>query len=67
MTLSVPPTWVFPETVSAVAEAFPRVEVPAMRVENVPVVKLGLGETEMVFVPEKMMFAPATRLEIGLL
>ena len=51
----------------AVAEAFPRVEVPEMRVENVPVVKVGFGETAIVLVPEKMMLAPAIKLEIGLL
>jgi hypothetical protein len=43
------------------------VEVPAMIVEKVPVVNEGLGLMEMVLVPEKRTFAPATRLAIGLL
>lgn len=58
---------VWPDTVSDVAEALPSVEVPEMSVENVPVVKDGLEEMAIVFVPEKMMFDPATRLESGLL
>lgn len=47
--------------VSAVALAFPRVDVPATIVENVPVVNVGLGVREMVEVPEKMTLAPAVR------
>ncbi len=44
-----------------VADAFPRVDVPATTVENVPVVKVGLGEIEKVEVPEKRTFAPAVK------
>ena len=51
----------------AVADALPRDDVPEMIVENDPVVNDGLGDTAMVLVPEKMMFAPAMRLETGLL
>ena len=67
VTVRVPPRLVCPDTVSAVAEALPRDDVPEMIVENDPVVNDGLGDTAMVLVPEKMMFAPAMRLEIGLL
>ena len=56
---------VWPLTVSAVAEAFPSVEVPEMSVENIPVVNDGLGVTAMVEVPEKRIFAPALKKEIG--
>ena len=52
---------------SAVAEAFPRDEVPAMSVEKVPVVKVGEATREIVLVPEKVTFVPATRLDTGLL
>ena len=55
----------WPETVSAVAEALPSVEVPAMRVENVPVVNVGLGVSEIVEVPEKRRLEPALKKEIG--
>lgn len=50
-----------PETVRLVADAFPRVDVPATTVENVPVVNVGLEVMEMVEVPEKRTFAPAVR------
>jgi hypothetical protein len=61
------PKYVCPETVSEVAEALPKDEVPEVSVENTPVVNDGLADTEMVLVPENMMLAPATRLAIGLL
>jgi hypothetical protein len=48
-----------------VADAFPRVEVPEMSVENVPVVNDGLGVTPMVEVPEKRRLEPALKNEIG--
>lgn len=51
----------------AVAEAFPRVEVPEIRVENVPVVKLGFGVIAIVLVPEKRMLAPAVKYDTGVL
>ena len=47
------------------AEAFPSVEVPEIRVEKVPVVKLGLGLTAIVDVPEKRILAPVLKKEIG--
>lgn len=47
--------------VSAVADAFPSVEVPETRVENVPVVKVGLGVTPKVEVEEKTRLEPAIR------
>ena len=56
---------VWPDTVRALAEAFPSVEVPEIRVEKVPVVNDGLGVTAMVLVPEKRIFAPALKKEIG--
>ena len=56
---------VCPLTVRAVAEALPRVEVPEMRVENVPVVKDGLGVIAIVEVPEKRTLLPALKNEIG--
>ena len=49
--------------VRAVDEALPKDDVPEMRVENVPVVNVGLEETAIVLVPEKVMLAPATRTE----
>lgn len=49
------------------AVALPRDEVPEMSVEKVPVVKVGLGDTAIVLVPERVIFDPATKLEIGLL
>ena len=49
----------------AVAVALPRVEVPETRVENVPVVNVGLSVVEMVDVPEKAIFAPALKYAIG--
>lgn len=61
------PKVVWPLTVRAVADAFPKLDVPEINVENVPVVKDGLEDTAMVLVPEKMTFAPAMRFEIGLL
>ena len=51
----------------AVAEAFPRVEVPEIRVENVPVVKLGFGVIAIVLVPEKRMLAPLVKYDTGVL
>lgn len=54
-----------PETVKLVVEAFPRVEVPEIRVENVPVVNVGLSVVAIVEVPEKMIFAPALKYAIG--
>ena len=36
-----------------------------MSVENVPVVKDGLGVIAIVLVPEKRIFAPALKNEIG--
>jgi hypothetical protein len=81
--VSVPPTTVLPDTVSAVADAVervvwpeiereeadavPRDDVPEVSVEKIPVVKVGLAERAMVFVPEKVIFDPATRLATGLL
>jgi hypothetical protein len=59
------PKYACPLTVSAVADAFPRVEVPEVSVENVPVVNVGLGVREMVLVPEKLIFDPALKNEIG--
>jgi hypothetical protein len=53
--------------VSAVAEAFPRDDVPEVRVENVPVVKVGLLVMEIVEVPEKRTLAPWVKYEIGVL
>jgi hypothetical protein len=47
------------------AVVLPVVEVPETSVEKVPVVKEGLEDTEIVFVPENTMLAPATRLETG--
>jgi hypothetical protein len=47
--------------VSAVAEAFPRDDVPEMSVEKVPVVKDGLGVREMVEVEEKRRLDPALK------
>jgi hypothetical protein len=52
---------VWPDTVRAVADALPKVEVPEMRVENVPVVNDGLGDIPIVLVPEKMILAPADK------
>ena len=52
---------------SVVADAVPRVEVPEVSVEKIPVVKVGLAERAIVLVEEKTIFDPATRLEIGLL
>ena len=48
-------------------DALPSVEVPEVRVENTPVVNVGLEETAMVLVPENVIFAPATSTESGLL
>ena len=56
-----------PDTASVVADAVPRVEVPEVSVEKIPVVKVGLAERAIVLVEEKTIFDPATRLEIGLL
>lgn len=56
---------VCPETVSVVAEAFPRDEVPEVSVENIPVVNVGLGVTPIVEVPEKTMLDPAVRYVTG--
>lgn len=50
---------------SAVEEAFPRDEVPEVRVEKTPVVKVGLGVTPIVEVPENTMFDPVLKKEIG--
>ena len=61
------PSTVCPDTVSAVAEALPSVDVPAMSVEKVPVVNDGEATTPMVLVPERRMFVPAIKLAIGLL
>ena len=61
------PSTVCPDTVSAVAEALPRDDVPEMRVENVPVVKDGLRVVAMVLVLVKMMLDPAMRFDTGLL
>ena len=46
-------------------EAFPKDEVPLVSVENTPVVKVGLGVTPIVLVPENTMFDPALKNEIG--
>jgi hypothetical protein len=59
--------FVVPDTEREEANAFPRDEVPEVSVEKTPVVKVGLRETAMVLVPEKMMLDPATRLATGLL
>jgi hypothetical protein len=56
-----------PDTARDDADAVPRDEVPAVSVEKIPVVKVGLRETAMVLVPEKMMLDPATRFATGLL
>ena len=48
-------------------DALPRDDVPDVSVEKIPVVKVGLAESAMVLVPEKVIFDPATKLEIGLL
>jgi hypothetical protein len=56
-----------PDTVSDVAEAVPRLDVPEVSVEKIPVVKVGLGVSAIVLVPENMILDPAMRLEIGLL
>jgi len=50
-----------PDTVSAVAEAFPSVDVPEVSVEKTPVVNVGLGVTPIVEVEEKTMLDPAVR------
>lgn len=60
-----PPTSVLPETVRLVAEAFPSVEVPEVSVEKIPVVKVGLGVTEMVLVEENTMLDPAIKFDTG--
>jgi hypothetical protein len=65
--LSVPESTVLPDTVSAVADALPRVDVPEVSVEKIPVVKVGLAERAIVLVEEKTMFDPAVRLATGLL
>jgi hypothetical protein len=65
VTASVPPMLVLPLTVRAVADALPKVEVPEMSVENVPVVNDGLGVIAIVLVPEKRMLDPAFRNAIG--
>ena len=49
------------------AVVLPVVEVPEISVENVPVVKVGLADTPIVEVDEKMMFAPAVKCETGVL
>jgi hypothetical protein len=41
------------------------VEVPEVRVEKIPVVKVGLGVTPMVLVEEKTMFDPAIKFDTG--
>ena len=56
---------VWPDTVSAVAEALPSDEVPEISVEKVPVVNEGLGVIAIVLVPEKRMLAPALKYESG--
>jgi hypothetical protein len=56
---------VWPRTESEDAVVLPVVEVPEMRVEKVPVVKDGLGVSAIVEVPEKRIFAPALKNEIG--
>ena len=43
----------------------PVVEVPEIKVEKVPVTNVGLGVREMVDVPEKRMFDPWLKKEIG--
>lgn len=53
--------------VNPVDEALPNDDVPDTSVENVPVVNDGLEESAMVLVEEKVMLAPATRTERGLL
>jgi hypothetical protein len=50
-----------------VAVALPNVEVPEVRVENTPVVNVGLGDTAMVLVPENVMLEPVVRNDTGLL
>jgi hypothetical protein len=50
-----------PETVRAVADAFPSVEVPEVSVEKIPVVNVGLGVTPIVEVEEKTMLEPAMK------
>jgi hypothetical protein len=50
---------VCPDTEREEAEAVPKVEVPEIKVENVPVVNDGLGVRAIVLVPEKMMLEPA--------
>ena len=57
--------FVVPLTVSAVADALPKEDVPEMRVENVPVVNVGLGASEMVEVPVNTMLDPALKYAIG--
>ena len=54
-----------PDTERLVDDALPSVEVPEIRVEKVPVVKLGLGLTAIVDVPEKRILAPVLKKEIG--
>ena len=54
-----------PVTPRVVAVALPSVEVPEMSVENVPVVKVGLGVIPIVDVEEKRILAPAVRYETG--
>ena len=56
---------VWPVTARDVAVALPRVEVPEMRVENVPVVNEGLGVIAIVEVPERRMLDPALKYAIG--
>ena len=51
--------------VKAEDDAFPRDDVPEIRVEKVPVVKLGLGVREMVEVEEKRTLAPAIKYDTG--
>ena len=52
-------------TVSEEAVVLPVVDVPEIRVENVPVVNDGLGVIPIVLVPEKSTLAPALKKEIG--
>jgi hypothetical protein len=59
------PSTVCPDTVRAVADALPRDEVPEVRVEKTPVVKVGLRVVAIVPVEERMIFDPAFRKEIG--
>jgi autonomous glycyl radical cofactor GrcA len=50
-----------------VVEALPNVEVPAVSVENMPVVNVGLGDSAIVLVPEKRTLDPAVKNDTGLL